>query len=96
MYNVVLTKQAVKQSKKRGQKFKKEVRKILQNLSLNPYPLIAQRLSGKLNFLYSYHFSFSGGAFRLAYSIDGKNKEITVIALGPRENFYEVLKQKLS
>lgn len=95
MYNVFLTKQAAKECKKRGQKFKKEIAEILLKLKINPHPSQSEQLSGELNFIRSYHFSFSGTACRLAYLVDEKEKTLTVIMVGPRENFYKILKQKL-
>lgn len=96
MFQVFLTKQVVKEDKKRGEKFKKEVIDTLQKLKVNPFPPQSQRLSGELRFVYSYHFNFSGTAFRLAYQVDEKEKTITVLMVGPRENFYQILKQRLS
>lgn len=95
MYQVFLTKQVSKESKKRGHKFKNELATILQKLSANPFPHSAERLSGELNFIYSYHFNFSGSAYRLAYLVNEKEKTITLVMVGPRENFYKTLKQKI-
>ena len=95
MYQVFLTKSVVKESKKRGKKFKIELAEILQKLSTNPFTPHAERLSGELHFVYSYHFNFSGTAFRLAYIIAEKEKKLTVLMVGPRENFYKILKQKI-
>ncbi len=96
MYQVFLTKQVAKEGKKRGQKFKKELEAILQKLGTDPFPPQTERLSGELNFLYSYHFSFSGSAFRLAYIVDEKENKLTLVMVGPRENFYKTLKQKIT
>lgn len=95
MYQVFLAKQVSKESKKRGQKFKKTLAEILQELGSNPRSSRSEQLSGELNFIWSYHFSFSAVAFRFAYIIDEKHKRLTVIMVGPRENFYKILKQKI-
>lgn len=94
MYQVFLTKQVVKESKRRGSKFKKIVGAISQTLAQDPHPIASEQLSGELRHIWSYHFNFSGSAYRLAYLIDGKLKSITILMLGPRENFYKSLRQK--
>ncbi|OGF99415.1 hypothetical protein A3D78_00605 [Candidatus Gottesmanbacteria bacterium RIFCSPHIGHO2_02_FULL_39_14] len=94
MYQIFLTKNAAKEIKKQGKQFKTKAFEILQNLALDPTPPLAERLTGELDFIYSYHFSFAGTSFRLAYTIDKKNISITVITVGPRENFYKILRQK--
>lgn len=95
MYKVFLTKQVEKEVKKQGKQFKIKLSTVLQRLSLDPFPSKTERLSGELKFIYSYHFSYSGTAFRLAYIVDEKEKRLTIIMIGPRENFYKILKQKL-
>lgn len=95
MYQVFLTKKVVKESKKRGPKFKKELGEIAQKLAINPHLSGAEQLSGELHHIWSYHFNFSGTAYRLAYLLDEKEKSITILMLGPRENFYKILKQKI-
>lgn len=96
MYNIFITKEAVKQCKKQGKVFKKEVSKILLSLKANPNPPQTEKLTGELKYIYSYHFSFGGTAFRLCYLVNTPEKTLTVIMVGPRENFYKILKQKLS
>lgn len=96
MYQVFVTRSVVKESKKRGKAFQKQVTHILEKLSSSPHPFHSEQLTGELEFVYSYHFNFTGTAFRLAYTIDEKEKRLTFVLLGPRENFYKTLKQKLS
>lgn len=96
MYQIFLTRQADKECKKRKSQFKEKVMNILNILRTNPFPSQSERLTGELNFLYSFHFSFRGTAFRLVYSVEEMKKVITVIMIGPRENFYRTLKQKLN
>lgn len=95
MYQVFVTKQVAKESKKRGAKFKDEVVTILNQLVSDPKPANTEILSGTLSFIYSYHFNFSGVAYRLAYQIDEEKKTVTALLVGPRENFYEKLRRKL-
>ena len=95
MYQIYLTKNAQKEIKKRGKKFKPKASEILQNLAADPIPPQAERLTGELNFIYSYHFSYVGTSFRFAYTVDEENMSITILMVGPRENFYKILRQKL-
>lgn len=95
MYKVYLTRQVEKEAKKQGKEFKNKLTEILQKLSFDPYPPQTERLSGELNFIYSYHFYYSGIAFRLAYLMNEEKNILTAIMIGPRENFYKILKQKI-
>jgi mRNA interferase RelE/StbE len=96
MYRILITHEAEKEIKKQGQPFKVKIEAILQELCLNPYPPQTEKLSGVLGFLYSLHFSHSGTAFRLAYQVNKTEKTITIVQIGPRENFYEKLRRKLN
>jgi len=96
MYTVLATKQVAKESRRRGKKYYQQVLKIFNILASDPIPQKSERLSGELNFIYSYHFNFAGGAHRLCYTIKESEKTIIVVMVGPRENFYKILKQKLS
>lgn len=96
MYQVYLSKSVAKAGKRQGKEFIIKIGTILTQLSKNPIPRQAERLSGEFNFLYSYHFTNSGTAFRLCYQVDEIAKTVTVVLIGPRENFYKILKQKLS
>lgn len=95
MYQIFLTKQAGKDVKKHGRLLQKKLSEIFIKLQGEPFTAHSDRLAGSLNFLYSYHFSYQGSSFRIAYQRDVKIKTITIVAVGPRENFYKILKQKL-
>ena len=96
VYQVYLSKSAAKTVKKQVKAFDIKIGTILKQLSKTPIPGQAERLSGEFNFLYSYHFTNNGTAFRLCYQVSEEAKTITVVLIGPRENFYKILKQKLS
>ena len=96
MYKIFVVKEVEKRCKKQGKAFKVEISKILLKLQVNPFLPQAEQLSGQLNFIYSYHFNFSGTSYRLCYTVNKQEKLITIILVGPRENFYKILKQKLS
>lgn len=96
MYQILITKKAEKEIKKRNGNFKKKIKDITDKLSKNPIPTQAKRLTGELNFVYSYHFTYVGSAFRLAYVIDEEKKTLTIVMVAPRENFYKILQRKLN
>jgi mRNA-degrading endonuclease RelE of RelBE toxin-antitoxin system len=56
-------------------------------------PYIGEKLSGSLSFLYSFHFSVDGVAYRAVYTVDEEKKEITFHLAGIRDNFYEKVKR---
>jgi len=67
-------------------KIEKEVKKIEQNPKQN------KSLTGKLKPIRTHHFFFKRSAYRIAYKIE---KDIIVIMIATRENFYEKLEQRL-
>ena len=91
MHQVVITPSAKKESKKLPKKVRIVAFETAQRLKVNPYS--GERLSGSLNFLYSFHFKVEGKDYRLAYAIDDKNKLIIVHLIQIRENFYQKLKR---
>ncbi|PIR07474.1 hypothetical protein COY65_01940 [Candidatus Jorgensenbacteria bacterium CG_4_10_14_0_8_um_filter_39_13] len=91
MYQVFITPSAKKESKKLPKKARIAAFETAQKLKTNPYS--GEKLSGSLNFLYSFHFKVEGKDYRLAYAIDDKNKLIIVHLIQIRENFYQKLKR---
>ena len=65
----------------------------LPKLSKNPY--LGIPLSGNLREYWKYVFRFKGVSYRIAYQISEKEKVILIIAIGPREKFYERLLQRV-
>lgn len=65
----------------------------LPQLSKNPY--FGVPLSGNLKGYWKYVFRFIGVSYRIAYQISEKEKVILIIAIGPREKFYERLLQRI-
>ena len=65
----------------------------LPQLIKNPH--IGIPLSGDLRGYWKYVVKFQGVSYRAAYRISEKEKVILVIAIGPRQKFYERLLQRL-
>lgn len=60
-------------------------------------PEIGHALSGDLSGIRSLDISVKGsGAFRAVYEIDGPERVCRVVAIGPREGFYERLRRRLN
>ena len=58
-------------------------------------PRLGIPLSGNLKNYWKYVVKFQGVSYRIAYQISEKEKVVLVIAIGPREKFYERLLQRL-
>ena len=71
------------------EKIKSETIKIAEN------PYKRKRLSGFPISIRSYHFTYKGTAYRIAYDIDEKEKIVYIKLINTRENFYEKLKRMI-
>lgn len=91
MYRILITPSAKKEAKKLPKNARIASVESAQKLKSSPY--LGEKLSGSLHFLYSLHFKVGGKDYRLAYTIDNKNKIIVVHLIGVRENFYQKLKR---
>jgi len=59
-------------------------------------PAIGEPLHGEMEGILSYHFRKNKVDYRIAYTIDEAQKRVYVLRIAKRENFYEVLKKRLS
>jgi len=59
-------------------------------------PFIGECLYGDLDGVLSYHFRKNKVDYRIAYTVDDEKKIVNIIMIGKRENFYEMLKRRLS
>ena len=91
MYQILITPSAKKEARKLPKDVRVASAESTQKLKFNPY--LGEKLSGSLHFLYSYHFKVGGKDYRLAYTINNKNKIIVVHLIQIRENFYLKLKR---
>lgn len=73
------------------------VRAVVEALTkLEPEPEGGHPLSGDLTGIWSLDFTVKGsGAFRAAYEINKTDRVCLVIAVGPREGFYERLRRRV-
>jgi mRNA-degrading endonuclease RelE of RelBE toxin-antitoxin system len=56
-------------------------------------PYFWEELKGPLKGLRSCKFSFKGTRYRLAYRVDKADRVIEIALVGPRQNFYEMLRR---
>jgi len=69
------------------------VNKIFTKIANNPF--IGIPLTGPLKNYSKFVFSFEGVSYRIIYQIYSEQKTIFIIAVGPREKFYEKLIRRI-
>ena len=72
---------------------KEQIKSETREIAKDPYRY--EKLSGFPVSIRSYHFSYKGTDYRIAYDIDKKEKIVYVKLINTRENFYEKLKRIL-
>jgi mRNA-degrading endonuclease RelE of RelBE toxin-antitoxin system len=93
MYNIELDRRAKKFIDKSEKHLKEKLKDILRFLSTDPH--LSEELKGDKKGIYSYHFFYSSISYRIAYTINESTKEVLILLIAPRENFYKVLSQLL-
>lgn len=92
-FRIEITPAAKKALKKASRELKikivEEAKKIPRHLYQH------EKLSDPLSDCYSWHFTFKGTHYRIAYKVFSQEELIVVILVGPRENFYEKIKRLL-
>ena len=66
----------------------------LENILREPYS--GEKLHGDLEGVSSYHLRVNKVDYRIAYSVEEDKKIVYIVMVGKRENFYEILKRRLS
>ena len=59
-------------------------------------PHASDKLQGALEGLFSYHFRKNRIDYRIAYALDENKRVVFVLMIGKRENFYDILKKRIS
>jgi addiction module RelE/StbE family toxin len=59
-------------------------------------PDVAEKLHGSLEGFLSYHFRKNRVDYRIAYTIEENRKAVYFLMIGKRENFFDILKRRLS
>ena len=93
-YQVILTKAAYKDLAKLRQ-WSSVIEEQLRRLELEP--LQGEALRGSLDGVRVLHFRIRGsGEARIAYLVHPDNAVCLVIAIRPRENFYDILERRIA
>jgi mRNA-degrading endonuclease RelE of RelBE toxin-antitoxin system len=91
MYQIFLTQTANKSQKKFDNELRLKIRDSLLLLAQDPENN-GEHLCQPLESVYSHHIKYKGKEFRVGYTIDRENLEITVLLIAAHENFYKKLK----
>jgi mRNA-degrading endonuclease RelE of RelBE toxin-antitoxin system len=90
-YQVFMAPSAHKRFKKFDPLLKQTIKKEAEELSRDPYR--HEELKGPLKGIRSYHFVYSNIEFRIAYRILEAEKELEIVLVKSRENFYQILRR---
>jgi mRNA-degrading endonuclease RelE of RelBE toxin-antitoxin system len=64
--------------------------------SIQDNPSQGSPLSGPLKGIYSYHLHYRRNQYRIAYLYAPEEETLTVLMIGKREDFYDVLSRRVS
>jgi mRNA-degrading endonuclease RelE of RelBE toxin-antitoxin system len=90
-WTLFLTRTADKGQRKLDKPLRIAIRDALLKLGQDPEHL-GERLSQPLTSVFSYHITYKGLEFRIAYQLCLETESIVVLMIGPHENFYRKLK----
>ena len=90
-FRVEITPSAKKLIKKFSLELREKVMTEAYKITENLYQ--HEKLSGPLSKFYSWHFSFKGIEYQIAYQVFKNENRIVIILVGTRKNFYEKLKK---
>ena len=92
-YNIFLSSKAEKQYKSLDPHIGSKIKHKLNTLKQNPDK--GFNLTGKYTGLKYVKITYKGIGYRVVYDVSDKNKEVLVVFLGTRENFYKELRRYL-
>jgi mRNA-degrading endonuclease RelE of RelBE toxin-antitoxin system len=88
-YGISMAPSALKNYKKFPEKLREKIKSEALHIARNPY--IYEELSEPLKGIRSYHFTFNSTQYRIAYQINESSREIEILLVKTRENFYDKL-----
>ena len=94
VYQVLFGSKAARQFKKLEPALQQKIRELLATIAREPYAK-SLILSADLAHLRYIKFSHQGTPYRIVFKVSEANKEIGVLFLGARQNFYRDLKRYL-
>lgn len=93
-YALKLTRTADKAQRKLDKPLRLKILEALHRLAVAPDAL-GERLKQPLVPLRTHHVTYQGKEYRIAYQIEESVRVVVVLLIGPHENFYRQLKQRL-
>jgi len=90
-YQIFMAPSAHKKYKKFQQDLKRKVKEEAEKLSEDPH--LCDELKGHLKGIRSCHFEFNKIQYRIAYRISEDDREIEIVLVKSRENFYQILRR---
>jgi len=92
-YRIIWDRKSARQIKRFDSQIRKIIKEKVDKLIEDPHQ--HPFLSGSLSSLRKMNVSTSSGQYRVAFSIDEKERIIGIIFVGSRENFYKELQRYL-
>ncbi len=91
MYKVILLPRAEKQLRKiKERELLIAFRQCVQEISIHPFQ---KSKVGSLKGIFGHGFYYQGTRYRVAYSIDTRERVIYIVGLGSHERFWEEIKR---
>lgn len=89
-YEITITRAAERMLKKLAPPVRKHIAK--EAIQLAEAPLTGSQLAGELRGLRCVHSVYRRTDYRIVYHVNAAHKEVTILAVGSRENFYKQLR----
>ena len=90
-YEIFMAPSAHRRYKRFPPLLKNRIKEEANTLKADPY--VCEELKGPLRGIWSYHFVHKKTEYRIAYRILEHKKEIEVVLVKSRENFYQTLRR---
>ncbi|MGA7877409.1 MAG: type II toxin-antitoxin system RelE/ParE family toxin [Desulfoferrobacter sp.] len=90
-YEIFMAPSAHKRFKKFNSRLRDKIKKEAQKLASEPYA--CEELKGPLRGIRSWHFDFQKTQYRIAFRIIEDEKQLEIVLVNSRENFYQALKK---
>ena len=88
---IYLTHSADKSQRKLDKQLRQKILEALMSIGQSPEQK-GEKLSQPLTGIYSHHLKYKGKEFRIAYQYDMDVNSVTILLIGPHENFYKRVK----
>lgn len=90
-YEIFMAPSAHRKFKKFDSQLRDKIKAEAQKLASEPYA--CEELKGPLKGIRSWHFDFHKTQYRIAFRIIEHEKQIEIVLVNSRENFYQVLRK---